>query len=156
MGHKDIMAISVREIEKLKVITDVIEKRISRKKAAVRLNLSSRQIRRLIKRFKAEGASGLINKHRNSASNRKLPDEVKFKVLSLYKEKYHDFGPTFFCEKLFECQNITLSKETARKWLIEEGLLQRKRKTKVRKQLRERKPCFGEMRKNRRLLSRLV
>jgi transposase len=145
MGHKDIMAISVREIEKLKIIADVIEKRISRRKAAIRLNLSSRQIRRLIKRFKAEGASGLINKHRNSVSNRKLSDEVKTKVLSLYKEKYPDFGPTFFCEKLFELHRITLSKETARKWLIEEGSLQRKRKIKVRRQLRERKPCFGEM-----------
>ena len=145
MGHKDIIVMSVREIEKLKVITDVIEKRISRKKAAARLNLSSRQIRRLIKRFTAEGASGLTNKHRNSVSNRKLPDKVKSKVLSLYKEKYPDFGPTFFCEKLSELHRITLSKETARKWLIEEGLLQRERKTKVRKQLRERKPCFGEM-----------
>jgi transposase len=145
MGHKDIIMMSIIEIERLKVITDVIEKKISRKKAAVRLNLSSRQIRRLIKRFKAEGASGLTNKHRNSVSNRKLPDEVKPKVLSLYKEKYPDFGPTFFCEKLFELHHITLSKETARKWLIEEGLLQRARKTVIRKQLRERKQCFGEM-----------
>ena len=145
MGHKDIITMNIKEIERLKVITDVIEKKISRRKAAARLNLSSRQIRRLIKRFKAEGPSGLTNKHRNSVSNRKLPDEVKSKVLSLYKEKYHDFGPTFFCEKLFELHRITLSKETARKWLIEEGLLQRERKTKVRKQLRERKHCFGEM-----------
>ena len=145
MGHKDIIAMSIKEIERLKIITDVIEKKITRKKAALRLNLSSRQIRRLIKRFKAEGASGLTNKHRNSVSNRKLPDEVKSEVLSLYKTKYSDFGPTFFCEKLFELHQITLSKETARKWLLEEGLWQRERKTKVRKQLRERKHCFGEM-----------
>ncbi len=96
MGYKDIIPMSVREIERLKVIADVIEKRISQKKASIRLNLSLRQIRRLVKRFKAEGASGLTNKHRNSVSNRKLSDEVRYKVLSLYKEKYSDFGPAFF------------------------------------------------------------
>ena len=56
------------------------------------------------------------------------------KVLNLYKEKYPDFGPTLFCEKLYELHRIAVSKETARKWLLEEGLWRR-----------ERKPCFGEM-----------
>ena len=68
MGQKDIIIMSVKEIEKLKVITDVTEKRISQKIASKRLNLSSRQIRRLIKRFKTQGAKGLTNKHRNSVS----------------------------------------------------------------------------------------
>ena len=145
MGHKDIIIMSVKEIEKLKVITDVTEKRISQKIASKRLNLSSRQIRRLIKRFKTQGAKGLTNKHRNTVSNRKLPDDLRLKVLELYKQNYPDFRPTFFCEKLSELHNIEISKETARKWLLDEGLWKRERKIKLRKQLRERKPCFGEM-----------
>ena len=44
-----------------------------------------------------------------------------------------------------EYHDIKLSDETVRKLLLKEDLLQRKRKTKLRKQLRERKPCFGEM-----------
>ena len=96
MGHKDIIIMSVKEIEKLKVITDVTEKRISQKIASKRLNLSSRQIRRLIKRFKTQGAKGLTNKHRNTVSNRKLPDDLRLKVLELYKQNYPDFRPTFF------------------------------------------------------------
>ena len=145
MGHKDIIIMSVKEIEKLKVITDVTEKRISQKIASKRLNLSSRQIRRLIKRFKTQGAKGLTNKHRNTVSNRKLPDDLRLKVLELYKQNYPDFRPTFFCEKLSELHNIEISKETARKWLLSEGLWKRERKIKLRKSLRERKPCFGEM-----------
>ena len=136
---------SVKEIERLKVITDITEKRISQKIASKRLNLSSRQIRRLIKRFKTQGAKGLANKRRNSVSNRKLPDDLRLKVLELYKENYPDFRPTFFCEKLSELHNIEISKETARKWLLNEGLWKRERKIKLRKSLRERKPCFGEM-----------
>ena len=145
MGQKDIIIMSVKEIEKLKVITDVTEKRISQKIASKRLNLSSRQIRRLIKRFKTQGAKGLANKHRNTVSNRKLPDDLRLKVLELYKQNYPDFRPTFFCEKLSELHNIEISKETARKWLLNEGLWKRERKIKLRKSLRERKPCFGEM-----------
>ena len=145
MGHKDIIIMSVKEIEKLKVITDVTEKIISQKIASKRLNLSSRQIRRLIKRFKTQGAKGLANKHRNTVSNRKLPDDLRLKVLELYKQNYPDFRPTFFCEKLSELHNIEISKETARKWLLSEGLWKRERKIKLRKSLRERKPCFGEM-----------
>jgi transposase len=136
---------SVKEIERLKVVTDVTEKRISQKIASKRLNLSSRQIRRLIKRFKTQGAKGLANKHRNTVSNRKLPDDLKLKVLELYKQNYPDFRPTFFCEKLLELHRIEISKETARKWLLNEGLWKRERKIKLRKSLRERKPCFGEM-----------
>ncbi len=145
MGHKDIIIMSVKEIERLKVVTDVTEKRISQKIASKRLNLSSRQIRRLIKRFKTQGAKGLANKHRNTVSNRKLPDDLRLKVLELYKQNYPDFRPTFFCEKLSELHNIEISKETARKWLLNEGLWKRERKIKLRKSLRERKPCFGEM-----------
>ena len=145
MGHKDIIVMSVKEIERLKVVTDVTEKRISQKIASKRLNLSSRQIRRLIKRFKTQGAKGLANKHRNTVSNRKLPDDLKLKVLELYKQNYPDFRPTFFCEKLLELHRIEISKETARKWLLNEGLWKRERKIKLRKSLRERKPCFGEM-----------
>ena len=145
MVHKDIVIMSVKELERLKVVTDITEKRISLKNAGKRLNLSVRQIIRLVKIFKIQGAKGLTNKHRNTISNRKLSDEVRLKVLELYKENYPDFGPTLFCEKLTELHNIEISKETARKWLLKEGLWRRERKTKLRKQLRERKPCFGEM-----------
>ena len=145
MVHKDIVIMSVKELERLKVVTDITEKRISLKIAGKRLNLSVRQIIRLVKIFKRKGAKGLTNKHRNTVSNRKLSDEVRLKVLELYKQNYPDFGPTLFCEKLSEFHNIEISKETLRKWLLNEGLWKRERKIKLRKSLRERKHCFGEM-----------
>ncbi|MDA8402201.1 MAG: hypothetical protein M0Z86_04710, partial [Deltaproteobacteria bacterium] len=80
-----------------------------------------------------------------TVSNRKLSDDLRLKVLELYKQNYPDFRPTFFCEKLYELHNIEISKETARKWLLDEGLWKRERKTKPRKSLRERKHYFGEM-----------
>ena len=52
MGHEDIITMSVKELEKLEVIADVTKKRISQKNASKRLNLSVRQIKRLVKRFR--------------------------------------------------------------------------------------------------------
>jgi len=48
-------------------------------------------------------------------------------------------------EKLKERQNIILSKETLRKWLIEEGLRSKQRKSNKHRQKRERKRHFGDM-----------
>lgn len=145
MNRKDIITMSRIELKRQKVIADATERKISQKQAALYLNVSERQIRRMIKRLKNEGYDGLIHKSRFKSSNRKLPDEVKTKVLNLYKEKYPDFGPTLFTEKLLECEDINISDETARRWLLKEGLLKKSRKIKAKKQLRERKPCFGEM-----------
>ena len=145
MGQKGIIVMSVKELNRHRVIEDAAAKKISHGYAARRLNLSVRQIGRLVKRFRKEGMRGLMHKRRNTVSNRKLSEEIKTTALSLYSGKYPDFGPTLFSEKLSLLHGINISKETARKWLLNEGLWKRERKIKTRRSLRERKPCFGEM-----------
>ena len=133
------------ELRKLHLIKKILEGGITQAQAAELLSLSLRQVKRLVKKVKLNGDGAVVHSSRGKPSNKKLSDDIRVKVLNLYKENYTDFGPTLFCEKLFELHYIKLSDETIRKILLEEGLLQRKRKTKPRKQLRERKPCFGEM-----------
>jgi hypothetical protein len=74
-----------------------------------------------------------------------LPDKIKNKALKLYKEKYHDFGPTLGSEKLFEIDKIKINDETLRLWLIGAGISYKKRKARPHRQWRERKHSFGEM-----------
>ena len=133
------------ELRKLHLIKKILEGGITQAKAAELLSLSLRQVKRLVKKVKLNGDGAVVHSLRGKPSHRKLSDDIRVKVLNLYKENYTDFGPTLFSEKLFELHDIKLSDETIRNILLEEGLLQRKRKTKLRKQLRERKPCFGEM-----------
>jgi hypothetical protein len=114
-------------------------------KAAEVLGLSTRQVRRLAKRVFAEGDKGLIHKSRGKPSGRRLPEDLKQKVLGLYQQKYFDFGPTLANEKLFELEGIRLGAQTLRNWLIEEGLWQKRRKAKKHRQWRQRKECMGEM-----------
>lgn len=142
---KDIIMATREELKRLHVIKKILEGGITQAKAAEMLLLSTRQVKRLVKKVKLTGDAAVVHLSRGKPSNRKLSGEVRIEVLNLYKEKYSDFGPTLFCEKLIEYHGIRLSDETLRTLLLKEGLWKRARKTVIRKQLRERKECFGEM-----------
>lgn len=144
MAGKDIVMLSLKELKRLKVIQNVINKRITQVTAAAIIGLSERQIGRLTKAVRKEGDRGIAHKSRGKTSNRKIGEEVKEKVLRLYRDKYQDFGPTLANEKLEE-DGISISEETLRIWLIKEGLWKQKQKRKTHRQWRERKECFGEM-----------
>lgn len=145
MRGKDIIQMRQAELKRLSVIHNAVEQRITQGRAGELLDLSSRQIRRIVKKVKKEGDIGIIHGSRGKESNRKIGKKIRCKVMKLYEKKYWDFGPTLAVEKLEERDEITLSDETLRKWLIEEGLWEKGRKVRVHRQWRERKECFGQM-----------
>jgi len=145
MARKDIIVLSLVELKRLKVIQDAISKKLKQVAAAAILGLSERQVGRLVKVVRTEGERGIIHKTRGKPSNRKIGDEVRERVLRLYRERYPDFGPTLAAEKLKELNEVSISEETLRKWLIVEGIWKPRRKRKAHRQWRERKECFGEM-----------
>lgn len=136
---------TTKELKRLHVINKVLEKQISQVTASEVLNLSTRQIRRVVKRVKSEGEQGIIHKARECRSNRALPNKIKQKVLMLYEKKYYGFGPTLFSEKLEELHEIKISDETLRNWLLANGSWKKKRKVKGHHSWRQRKESFGEM-----------
>ena len=145
MPGRDIIGMSVRELKRLKVAQEAIAGQITQAMAAEVLRLSERQVRRLVRAIRAEGERGVAHKARGKLSNRRIASEIKAKALLAYKEAYTGFGPTLAAEKLWEREGIEISKETLRKWLTEEGLWSRNRKSKTHRRRRERKECFGQM-----------
>lgn len=145
MKRQDIFIMSQREIGRLHIVKKVIDKEILQKEGAEILGLSPRQVRRIVKRVKQEGDGGIIHAGRGQASNKRIHLAVREKVLSLYRRKYWDYGPTLASEKLEEFDGIKLSKETLRQWLLSEGLRQKQRKRKKHRQRRERKKYYGQM-----------
>jgi hypothetical protein len=142
---KDMITMSRRETKRLHIIHQALDKRITQSKAADLIGLSSRQLRRMIKRVRKEGDDGISHRSRGRASNRRLPQKVKDKVLKLYRNQYSGYGPTFVCEKLFVDHKIKLGDETLRLWLNQENIFYEKRKGRKHRQWRERKHHFGEM-----------
>jgi len=145
MAGKDIIMLSQKELKRLHIIQRVVDRVIKQVDAAEILLLSTRQIRRIVKKVKAEGEKGIIHKSRGRDSNRKTPKNIRDRVVKLYRTQYKDFGPTLATEKLFERDGIKLNDETLRRWLIESGDWKKTRKRRVYHQWRERKQYRGEM-----------
>jgi transposase len=137
---------SQRERDRLVLIRSVNDGRRSQVEAARVLGISTRQVRRLQRRVRKEKDQGVIHKLRGRPSNNTCSQEVKKKVLLLYREDYGgDYGPTLFSEKLAEQHGIDLCPETLRHWLLKAGLWQRKRRRDPHRRRRERRACFGEL-----------
>jgi len=141
-----LLKMSAKELSRLEVMQRLSERRMTQKEAGEILHLGTRQIKRWLKRYRTQGASGLVSKQRGRRSNNRLTEEVKKKTLNLLKTKYQGFGPTLAHEKLVEKDKLKLSDESVRKIMIEENLWKpRKVKKAVAHQLRERRACFGEL-----------
>lgn len=145
MAREDMIMASQEELRRLHVIRKVQEKVIRQGKAGEILSLSVRQVRRVVKRVRAEGDRGVIHRSRGRPSNRAFPGKNKDRVIELYREKYEGFGPTLAAEKFLEGDRIELSEETLRGWLIESGDWKKSRKRRGHRQWRERKEHCGEM-----------
>jgi hypothetical protein len=145
MAGEDMIMARPGELKRLHVIQKVVERVIKQVEAAEILLLSSRQIRRIIKRIRLEGDKGIIHKSRGRPSNRRIPGKIRDKVIQLYRKRYQDFGPTLASEKLFERDGIRINDETLRMWLIESGDWKKSRKTRGHRQWRERRHHYGEM-----------
>ena len=65
-----------------------------------------------------------------------MSDKIKRKTLAIYKKGYPDFGPTLVTEKLLGLDGIKISDETLRKWLIKEGLWEKRCRRSVYRQWR--------------------
>ena len=138
--------LTVAEADRLSVVVAVVERRLGQKEAAARLGLGARQVKRLAKRYREQGASGLASGHRGKVPNNALGEEVRKAALSAVRERYRDFGPTLAAEKLAEAHGLPLSRETLRKWMIEDGLWRPRGRRKARvHQSRPRRPRVGEL-----------
>ena len=145
MSEKDIIMMSAEELRRVSVVNQTIEKLITQKDAAEVIDLSYRQTKRLVARVKQEGNEGIVHRLRGKPGHKRINDEIKDKVLSLYGKDYHDFGPTFASEKLWERDGIAVNRETLRLWLIADGKQDWQRKARPHRQWRKRKDHFGEM-----------
>jgi transposase len=145
VSREDMIMASQEELKRLHVIGKVLERGMKQVRAAEILCLSSRQMRRLVRRVKGEGDRGIVHKSRGRPSNRRIDEKVKARAIKLYRERYKGFGPTLAVEKLMEGHRIEVSDETLRGWLIESGDWKKSRKRRGHRQWRERKEHCGEM-----------
>jgi Winged helix-turn helix len=139
------ISMSQSERERLKVLQQIEQGHWRQIEAARRLQLSTRQVRRLQRRVSAEGDVGVIHRLRGRPSNRKIPGKVQRRVLAAVRRRYADFGPTLAAEHL-AAGGVPVSRETLRRWMSAAGLWRsRRRRVRAIHVWRERRAAFGEL-----------
>lgn len=122
MAINDAGMFTVKEINRLKILQDVIDRNLRPGQAAEMLGITPRHCSRLLKRYRQYGPLGMNNQSRGRTGNCLLPASLTDQALSIIREHYRDFGPTLAREKLEEVHGLVLGKETIRRLMINAGL----------------------------------
>lgn len=141
------IAMTQEELNRKTIIEKAVDKRITQKEGAAKLEMSERHFRRLLSRYRQQGDMGLVSGHRGKPGNRRLGETKRQTILEFLGDPlYYDFGPTLLMEKLEEYKGIVVCKETLRQIMIEEGIYHPKtKKKKVIHPQRERRHRRGEL-----------
>lgn len=103
----DRITLTMRQIDRLKVLQALAEGSLKTGIGAARMALSTRQTLRLLKRFEAIGPVALINGRIGRAGHNQLAPGLEARARGLIRDNYADFGPTLACEKLRESSSMT-------------------------------------------------
>ncbi len=121
---RDVVAMSGQELERVSVVSAVVEKRMRQRAAAERVGVTERQVKRLAARYRPAGPAGLAARWRGRRPNNAIAAATRREILESVEQRYADFPPTLAHEKLTQVHGYRLSVETLRQGLIEEGLWQ--------------------------------
>jgi len=146
MSKQEMLVLSTKDRDRLKVLHEVKRKHLTQRAAARQLGISDRWVRKLLVRVRKGGDGGIVHRGRGRRSNRRLPESLRTQTLKLVQAKYSDFGPTLACEYLAKDHQVEVSKETLRQWLIGAGLRRvKRRKAEEVHVWRPRRSCRGEL-----------
>ena len=133
--------------DRLVALKKAKKKLITQREAAEELELSVRQVKRLLNGLKKEGDKAVVHGLRGKPSNRKIEEEVEREAVRILGAPvYQGFGPTLASEYLEKKHGIEASRETVRQWMVR-GKLWRGKKANVKDvhMWRPRRSRFGEL-----------
>lgn len=140
-----LIAMSERDLQRIEVLSKVVAGRLTLVLAAHVLDLSTRQVRRLLDRIETSGAASIRHKAIGRPSNNRICDGVRDYAVALVRERYADFGPTLAAEKLAERDGLRVSRETLRQWMSEADLWLSRKQRRTFHQPRLRREAYGEL-----------
>lgn len=141
-----LLTMSAKERRREAELSRVVAGEQSLREACVRLGLSYRQGKRVLKRFRARGARGLMHRSRGRPSNRGKEASFRRRVVARYRRRFApvEMGPVLAAEKLGE-EGLAVDEETLRRWLMQEGLWRPRRKRRQHRTQRTRRAHRGEL-----------
>lgn len=113
----------MKEFTKYETIKELVDHNGNITRAATKLNLSKRQINRLINIYKEKGKSGFIHGNRLKQPVNALDKSISMDIIQLYTTKYQGFNFNHFKDYLEEEENIHVSYNFIYKHLSEIGIV---------------------------------
>jgi hypothetical protein len=128
------------------MIVKVANGSVTQTAGAKSLGITTRQVRRLVCRYKSDGVEALLHQGRNKPSNHRSDERKRDEVMGLVRLQYSDCGPTLISDELRDLHDIVFPPETIRRWMIQDGLWTVDARGKEsHRRWRERKASYGEL-----------
>ena len=111
----------MNELEIYNVIKELVNHNGNKKRAALNLHLSIRQINRLIAIYKQKGKAGFVHGNRSRKPAKTLDPSLANSIILLYRNKYFDFNFRHFHDYLLDEENIHVSYSFVYSTLMKNG-----------------------------------
>ena len=131
--------LNMKEKQKYEKIKEYVDHGGNKNRIALQLNLSKRQIDRLIIKYKEKGKSAFIHGNCSRTPVNALDKSISEDIILLYKNKYYDFNFNHFKEYLEEEENIKVSYDFIYKTLTKFGILSPKARKKTKREFAKQK-----------------
>ena len=129
--------LTTNEQKKYEVIKKLVDEGGNKHAAVLKLNMTIRNVNKLIQRYKKEGKSAFMHGNRGRKSTTATPDDIKDKIVERYQDTYYNANIAHFTELLATHENIKLSEKTVRNILKEHYIISPKARKTTKKKLKE-------------------
>lgn len=130
------VVLRMNEYNKYLIIKNLVDNNGNKNTAAIKLNLSRRQINRLIIIYKEKGKSGFVHGNRGHVPTKALDKSISDTIILLYKNKYYDCNFNHFKDLLKERENINVSYNYIYSTLTKNGFYSPKMRRKTKRNLK--------------------
>jgi len=143
--REELITLTNKELERLGIVRRVMKRELKQRVAAELLDLSTRQVRNLVRKVERDGARGLAHGNRGKPSPKRMAPPLVERIVDLVRSRYRDFKPKFAAEKLWKKDKIRVSDEKMRQIMIGAGLWRVRRHKSEIHPWREPRAHYGEM-----------
>ena len=127
----------MNELEKYNIIKNLVDNNGNKNNAAIKLNLSRRQIDRLINKYKEKGKSSFVHGNHGHIPSKALDKSISENIILLYQNKYYDCNFNHFKDLLKDKENIIVSYNFIYKTLTSTGIYSPKIRRRTKRNLKK-------------------
>lgn len=139
------VTMNLKELKRMQMLQQIEAGQMTAGQAAEILGVSLRHTRRIIARYREQGAEGLVHGNRGRPAHNRITGAVRAKIEDLAKGKYRDYNDSHLTDELEdEWPELQVSRSTVRRIRRGGGYgSPRKRRPPRHRRRRERKPQAG-------------